>query len=977
MPAKTQEHPGNQQTIRRNSLAQRRYALLAATWLLFCMLPSLALAQANGLILEPGGPTLLSQSPREIATTVIRVTNRTGSAALFESQLLLPQGWRAITPSFPFRLAPGETSVRLISFLVPEHTPAGDYPVRYRVERRDLPAVSGRISLSVRVKPVYQLQIDSLEVPSLVIAGEAFTAVYRISNHSNAPLEIGFGAESRKGLRVKPAGGALSLAPGDSEVIELLVETQDEGRALRDTLSLSAQALDGELSDSVEQSIEIVPRVSAGEETEYLIPTWFTTYFGGEVRDGERSSGMQISWAGAGPMDDTGERFLSFMVRGPDMTEDTILGRREEVWLEYISPNLELVLGDRSYRLSPLTEQGRWGRGGGFSWRAGDWEISAYHMREEMTQRQLDDAVFDAEDLEDAWDLEAGLYYDDLWWGNETGLSVNRALTPDWALGVNVLHKRDNEGRNTVSTVQTGGLLPGEILIDVELGISDGDLGDGKGLFAALSHSDEALRYRAKFYQADADFKGYYRNQRYLGAEFNYQAEGSPWDIRGYYRRQQLNLDLLPDLSAPLDEDALLGMGYVWPGGDRLGLDLRYRHIRDLQPDSDADAIEHALRLDFSKLLPQHDLSLSGNIELGRRHNRHEDKQYDTLGYRLSGIWRPSRRASIGGYINYDDDATLYASREKRMTAGLNLDLRVSERISMGVQAETDVVGDLKRQRVNGQLSYKRDNGHLIAVDARYDRGIYDDANLMVSYSMPIDLPVGRRTDVATVRGRIFDETTGRGFSNVVLKLGQTVAVSNPDGYFSFPAVKAKDYELKVVGGSIPTGMIPNCTLPIAVNPRWDDSCPIDLPYIEGASIAGQVQLFAPAAELLPSQTFRGRSAGFGQQPDISREDLKPSGGIARVLVTITDGEETMRRVTNPNGDFQFVGLKPGTWTVSLLRDGLPENATPIEDSYTFELEPGEGAEANFRVEQRIRRMRMLKPLKVSSAAPKADWLAA
>jgi hypothetical protein len=985
MCATTQQQAGDPRTGRRQSLAERRCARPSASplqvwllaWLLLALSPSLALAQSNGLIVEPGGATLLNMSPREVATTVIRVTNRTGSGALFESRLQLPQGWRAITPSFPFRLAPGETSVRLVSFLVPEHTPAGDYPVRFRVERRDLPAVSGGLSLSVRVKPIYGLQIEALEVPALVIAGESFTASYRISNQSNAPLEVGFGAESRKGFRVKPAGGALSLAPGGSEVIELSVETKDEGRALWDRLSLSAQALDGELTDTVEQSIEVVPRISKGEETEFVIPTRFTTYFGGELRDGERSNGMQISWSGAGAIDDSGERFLSFMARGPDMTEETILGQREEVWLEYISPTLDLVLGDHSYWLSPLTEQGRWGRGAGVRWRTGPWEINSYHMREELTKRQVEDAIWDVYDLEEAWELEAGLAYDDIWWGNETGLSLNRALTKDWMLGVNLLHKRDNEGRSNISTLQTGGVLPGEIVLDLELGISDGDVGYGQGIFAALAHSGEALRYRVKFYQADANFKGYYRNQRYFGAEFNYQAEESPWDLRGYYRRQQLNLDLVPDLSAPLDEDLLIGFGYVWPGGDRLGLDVRHRHIQDLQPDSQTDAIEQSVGIDFSKRFAALDLSLTGNVQLGRRHNEHEGKDFDTLEYRLAGFWRPSRRATFGGYVYYNDDATLFASREKRMTAGVNAGLSLSERVALQVQAETDVLGDLKRQRVNGQLSYTRDNGHLIAVDARYDHGLYDDANLMVSYSMPIDLPVGRRTDVATVRGRIFDETTGRGFSNVVLKLGQTVAVSNPDGHFSFPAVKSKDYELKVVGGSIPTGMIPNCVLPVAVSPRWDDSCPIDLPYIEGARIAGQVQLFAPAAELLPSQTFRGRRAAFGEQPEISRDDLKPSGGIARVLVTITDGEETMRRVTNPNGDFQFVGLKPGTWTVSLLSEGLPENATAVQDSYTFELEPGEGAEANFRVEQRIRQMRMLKPLKVSSIVPDAQGPAA
>jgi hypothetical protein len=941
------------------------------------VLPAWALAQSNGLVVEPGDRTLLTRAPREVVTTVIRVTNRTGAGALFEPRLLLPSGWRAITPGFPFRVADGETAVRLLSFLIPEHTPAGDYRVRYQVEQRSRPAVSGGVSLAVRVKPVYQLQVEAIDVPSLVIAGETFTASYRISNRSNAALEVGFGAESRRGYRIRPAGGVLSLAPGAAETIELRVETEDAGRGLRDTLSLSAEALDGALSDGAERSIEVVPRISAGEETHYRIPTWFTTSFGGQVRDGEQTTGMQLSWAGAGPLDDTGERFLSFMIRGPDMTGETILGRREELWLAYRGRDLDLTLGDRSYWLSPLTEQGRYGRGGGLRWRQGRWQISAFHLREEFTERDLEDALWE-DDVEDAWGLEAGLQHDDLWWGSESGLGVGLALTPDWTLGLNLLHKHDNEGRNTVSTLQTSGLLPGDVLLDLELGVSDGDLGHGRGLFAALAHSGEALRYRVKLYHADPRFKGYYRDQRYLGAEFDYQAATSPWDIRGYYRRQRLNLDLEPERSAPLDEDMLLGVGYVWPGGDRLGLDLRHRHIRDLQPETDTDAVKRSLRLDFSKRLPALDLSLAGNLELGHRRNEHEGSRYDTLEYRLAGHWRASRRASVGGYLRYNDDATTSASREKRMTAGISTDLALTERLALQLNAETDVLGEHRRQRLNAQLGYQRDNGHLIALDARHDRGVtYDDSNLLLSYSMPIELPVGRRTDVATVRGRIFDEQSGRGLSNVVLKLDRVVAVSDAEGYFSFPAVNVKRYELKVAGGSIPSGMIPNRPLPVAVNARYDDSCPIDIPYIRGASLAGQVQLYAPAADLLPSQTFRGRRGAVGGQREIGRDDLKLRGGVAQVLVTITDGEETMRRVTNPNGDFRFVGLKPGTWTVSLHSDGLPENASAVEDRFTFELEPGEAAEASFRVEQRIRRMRMLSPLKVSAVAEAAPRRAA
>lgn len=117
--------------------------------------------------------------------------------------------------------------------------------------------------------------------------------------------------------------------------------------------------------------------MSAGLPTDHSIRTLFTTSVGARLLAGKRTSGMQITWSDKGPIDDSGERFISFMVRGPDMTEDTILGREEEIWLECRSPGLDLSLGDRTWRLSPQTEQGRWGRGAGLRIRRRRWSFNA------------------------------------------------------------------------------------------------------------------------------------------------------------------------------------------------------------------------------------------------------------------------------------------------------------------------------------------------------------------------------------------------------------------------------------------------------------------------------------------------------------------------------------------------------------------------------------------------------------------------
>jgi hypothetical protein len=954
----TPRRPSRPGAVARSALA---LMLLAAVLLA----PAPVVARDGGVTVMPADVSLLRKAPREIATSVIRVTNRTGAAATFQGELSLPAGWRPITPDFPFPVAAGETVLRLISFMVPAETPAGDYRVRYRVEQRNRPAVSGTASLSVRVLPVWKLQADLRSAPDLVIAGEAYEAVYNIINAGNAPLRVAYRGDSRRGYRISPAGGILDLDPGEAREVVLTVTTEDDGEPLRDTLTFIAEATAEGLASEASKSIEVVPRVSAGENPEISIDTVFTQSAGARLRDGEYSGGLQLSWSGAGAIDDTGERRLAFMLRGPDLIEETILGQREEFRVQYDGPNVDLALGDLTYALSPLTEQGRWGRGGLIRWRNAPFTVMAYHMREAFISTRYDDAVW-LED-EQAWGADDSLRREDRWWGDETAVGLELDVAPSWRAGINLLHKHDTDGRNDVLSLRGLGELPGGLALELEAGAGSGDAGSGKGGFARLSRFGDELRYAVKFYHADPDFKGYYRDQCHVGMDFDYGPAGSPWSYRGYLRRDRYNLDRDPAYPATLDEDLLLGVSYRWPSEARLGLDLRHRERRDLRADSQFDADKTSVRLNAGGSVESLDLSVQGSVEIGRRRSRLDDERFNTVEYRLAGTWRPSRRLFVGGHLHYDGDATGSASRDTRITAGLGAQMLLSDRLSLSLDGQTDVLSERRRTLLNAQLRLERNNGHWIQLTARHDTGPYSDTNAMLSYSMPIKLPVGRRSDVATLRGRVFDANATRGFPNVVLKLGKLVAVTDGSGYFSFPSVKVGRYELAVVGGSLPAGMISLVELPVAVDLRRDSERPLDLPHIRGARIGGRVQLFEPPGTLLPSQTFRRGARGSPAAPD--SDDLLPSRGLARVVVVVTDGETRYRRMTDAVGDFELLGLPPGAWRVSIETDGLPADATIEESSRDVDLEAGGSARVEFRVERKIRRMRMLEPLKLAEAA--------
>lgn len=147
-------------------------ALFSCVLLALILTPSPVFAQARGVDVRAMDSRVFTVDPREVVTVVFQVTNRTGAAADLEGRLSMPEGWRAITPEFPFTLPAGGSAMRLVSFFVPERVAAGEYRVSYSVGIRGRPGALGGSTLNVRVRPVFKLQVDILELPTIAIANE-------------------------------------------------------------------------------------------------------------------------------------------------------------------------------------------------------------------------------------------------------------------------------------------------------------------------------------------------------------------------------------------------------------------------------------------------------------------------------------------------------------------------------------------------------------------------------------------------------------------------------------------------------------------------------------------------------------------------------------------------------------------------------------------------------------------------------------
>jgi len=144
-----------------------------------------ARAERREVQVSPAGAELLEAKPPQILTTLFRVTNNGKQRRKFEASVELPAGWKLITREFPFELAPGQTDLRLVSFLVPYSSLAGKYQITYLVRDREFLSVSDLFPVTIIVLPVPRLELRVLQAPDYVVAGEKYSASFLVVNEGN------------------------------------------------------------------------------------------------------------------------------------------------------------------------------------------------------------------------------------------------------------------------------------------------------------------------------------------------------------------------------------------------------------------------------------------------------------------------------------------------------------------------------------------------------------------------------------------------------------------------------------------------------------------------------------------------------------------------------------------------------------------------------------------------------------------------
>ena len=896
------------------------FSTLTAALVVACAGAAPVAAQARFAIV-PAQRDTVAIGASGTATMVFDVKNLTGDSATVRPELVLPNGWTPLFGSASVALAPHGSDTWLAGVTAPPTVAAGAYVVRAVIH--DSAHVTTD-SMIVRVDARRAVEVLTSDAPGFIAAGARYQATFFVRNRGNVPARLTLSISSGVGSSCSIPVKTIDLAAGGKAAVVANIVATDVVRSTDDVIELVASSGGDNASASSAARVLIVPRHSSGSGDAPSLPAELS------LRAAGSNAGVSpIALRGSGPIMPGSATNVDFSFRAP-VGQQSIFGERDEYRADIFNGTYRLGLGDESRSFSPLTASGFPGFGATMS-----------------TENQSVNAGVYAE--RDRWspvgEFESGAFV-----GTDTGARVS-------ALAAVV-------GRNTGARV--GGLTARAHLfssvLEVETAGSDSSNANGGAGRVELNGNYHPFNYDVGVLHATPSFAGPGRGNTDLHASVAARPEGPVWfQLNSTSQRTVSQPGALFGFDQTITRNFLqanwrdqFSVGYevlsnhfggnedllaVGQRGPRLGAHARMGFI-DLR----GTAAYEQLVLGNGATQPYEMYRVEALADLG------VGRSVSLFGEESTG----SEFDGLGG------GGTLAgASSQLALPLGFALDWYGSVSVPRFASGGRNVQGDVS-------LSHELRNGTMMMFRehfARYDHGLSVPGMnaLYLELRTPLHIRTAPSRSSGRVNGRVVDEVSGRGLSNLLVRIGDESVITDGQGRVSVSGLKPGHYGVSLESADHATRGVLVGDVSVDVRANDDRPATFSVALAQSAHVQASIRQMAAA---------NGSLEGAG-------DSLVDAGALENAMVALEGARDTIYQTTDAKGRVDFGHVAPGAWTVHVLSAEIPEFHTLEVDRFTIVVAPGETRDVQFRVVPKRRTIRMLDqsgaPVVIRSSGHKAS----
>ncbi len=886
----------------------RRFARLTGIVFFSCALaalraaPQIEIRSGQSATIAPGGFFSATLAvPPELATPGTQLRDR----------VLLPPGWTALSPlDLPFSPVIGDR-IRLIAVPVPLTAAAGDYRIVYLLSPDDDPGHElARTELTLTVPAISSLRIEIETAPGQLIAGDSLRATWRLTNRSNHPASLKLAARSSLKFPTSLSSASLQLAPGESALISAEATSPADLRAEQIHELLLETRFNtgiGESLQTVSAPTRLIPRFTFAAESPDDLRLFLKTTAARRKSGTREDTGLQTELSGGGFLDAALTQRLDILLRSAQFGHDRRILGQERYSVRYRSPALDLLLGENTFSLSPLTQRWQWGRGARVEYRHAPVATGAYVLETRFAPE------------ESRWQA----------WFAQLDATRTLRLRSNLLVQERPLVTPSSDTRSVLPSLQL--FLQPDRLNSLELEAAASDnrhASDGHAWRARLKgRTGASLYYDFEHVSASPGYLGYYHDLLSTSGTVSWQpapdwfAQSSVLEIRHNPGRDPRKS------SAPETRTASAGLDRRL--SDRLSTSLNYYFTDSRDPlQSDRPGFQQnsaALSATVStRLVTLRASAEAGRTRLDRPSATHEPFEY----FSIIALARASTVRTYSLYLGTGDSRYDPRHRETLASAAVQWDLQNGLRLRTAVST-TRYRGTATRDQTSAEASaaYTFRHGSSLDASARVSSLNHrqQERTLFLSYTVPLPIPALRSRDSASLAGELKLETpdSPQPLPGVILRLGKLQTATDSHGRFVFPSAKPGRHELTVDPASLGLNTVLAHPGPFIVELTRNQRARFDLFATRAARLEGELARYEtdPASLLLPTAP---------PQLSASSAVYQRAAPLARIRIELRrEGEKPRRTTTDDHGRFTFDRLPPGEWLLTLDDSALPARHQP------------------------------------------------
>ncbi|MGM0598798.1 MAG: MSCRAMM family protein, partial [Candidatus Rifleibacteriota bacterium] len=414
--------------------------------------------------------------------------------------------------------------------------------------------------------------------------------------------------------------------------------------------------------------------------------------------------------------------------------------------------------------------------------------------------------------------------------------------------------------------------------------------------------------------------------------------------------------------SSPQENLWQFGLNFQLRHGINFSFDFDRMHRYDRLIPANFDISEKAYRATLGKRWKR--FELRWEVRHRRRSELVSAQETWNDSHSYFAVFRPSARFFLSVYGGFSKNNGRAGSYVLRDFANLGISSRwhPSERLSLSFWYSKYNYSGVRRQNSQGNfgLEYKLPNDSSIIFKARNNVSwIAENGPVFyeLSYSIPIDIPIGKNSKIGNLSGKIVDgELPDKpGIADIIVIMGNTAAVTNKSGQFVFPAMTCGTHTLTIERESVGFNRISSIKLPAEIMIKGGKTSKIEIAMLKGAKLNGR---------FVSSSVRHGVSSASGDAiltGDVGQSlEKSPVAGLANILVELSQANKTTRRASDNYGEFQFDSLKPGTWHYKVYEHNLPENHRVKNGEGEITFAAGESKELLLEVVPRRRSIQII-----------------